>query len=124
LHSKDLTLLNRLQTLFAVGTIRLRSRDGQAIFSVNSIEELTRVIIPFFDKYPLLTQKRADYLLFKQVVLLMSNKEHVTLKGLIKIISIRASMNKGLSETLLASFPDIIPVVRPCLERVEGINPN
>ncbi len=33
-------------------------------------------------------------------------------------------MNKGLSETLLASFPDIIPMVRPSVEQVEKIDPN
>jgi len=69
LHKKDLILLNSLQSFFfSVGTIRIRGRDGQGIYSKYDLEELTNVIIPHFDKYPLLTQKRADYLLFKQVV--------------------------------------------------------
>jgi hypothetical protein len=37
----------------------------------------------------------------------------VILEGLRKIVSIRASLNKGLSVTLSINFPDIIPVVRP-----------
>jgi len=50
---------------------------------------------------------------------MMCNKEHLALEGLTKILSIRASMNKGLSETLLTNFPDIIPVVRPLVESME-----
>lgn len=33
-------------------------------YEVRSIKELTKVIIPHFDKYPLLTKKRADFELF------------------------------------------------------------
>lgn len=118
-HKKDLTLLNRIQSFFSVGTIRIRTRDEQGIYSVYDLEELTNVIIPHFDKYPLLTQKRADYLLFKQVVAIMKNKQHLTSEGLTKIISIRASMNKGLSETLYTNFPGIIPDVRPLVESIK-----
>ena len=83
------------------------------------LEELINVIIPHFDKYPLLTQKRADYLLFKQVVIIMKNKEHLISEGLTKIISIRVSMNKGLTETLSTNFPGIIPAVRPSVESIK-----
>ena len=50
-----------------------------------------RVIIDHIDKYPLITDKRADYQLFKQVVKLLELKEHLTLEGFLKILSIRAS---------------------------------
>lgn len=120
LHKKDLTLLNRIQSFFSAGTIRIREKNGQGgIYSVNDLKELTNVIIPHFDKYTLLTQKRADFELFKKIVIMMCNKEHLASEGLTKIISIRASMNKGLSETLLTNFPDIIPVVRPLVESME-----
>nr|YP_009261990.1 LAGLIDADG endonuclease [Chrysoporthe austroafricana]AMX22065.1 LAGLIDADG endonuclease [Chrysoporthe austroafricana] len=42
----------------------------------------------------------------------MNNKEHLTYEGLIKIVSIRASLNKGLSQTIADEFPNIIPAVR------------
>jgi hypothetical protein len=41
----------------------------------------------------------------------MNNKQHLTLEGLSKIIGIRASMNKGLSETLSLYFPNTIPLL-------------
>jgi hypothetical protein len=93
-------------------------------FRVSTLKDITNVIIPHFDKYPLLTQKRADYLLFKQVVVIMKNKEHLTSEGLTKIISIRASINKGLSETLYTNFPGIIPAVRPLIESMKILDSN
>jgi len=54
----------------------------------------------------------------------MNNKQHLTLEGLSKIISIRASMNKGLSETLSVNYPNTIPAVKPCVEPISIIDPN
>ena len=51
-----------------------------------------------------------DYLLFKQIVLLMLNKEHNTLEGIQKTVNIRASLNTGLSKDLKEAFPMTIPV--------------
>ena len=80
--------------------------------NVNSIKEL-KTIINHFDKYPLISQKRADYELLKQVFHLFELKEHLTDKGLCKIEAIKTSMNRGLSSNLKVSFPDIVPVSRP-----------
>jgi len=62
-------------------------------FRVTKIKDLINVIIPNFDSYPLLTQKKADFILFKQVVLMMDRKEHLTIEGLQKIVAIRGSIN-------------------------------
>lgn len=51
------------------------------------------VIIPHFDNYPLITQKLADYLLFKQAIQVIKHKEHLTVSGLQTIVNIRASLN-------------------------------
>jgi len=70
-------------------------------------------------KYPLITQKRSDYELFKQAVELMKQKEHLTEEGLRKLVAIKASMNKGLSDELKLAFPDTHPVPRPVVENQE-----
>ena len=44
---------------------------------------------------------------------LIQSKTHLTAEGLAKIVSIKASMNKRLSEELKAAFPEILPVPRP-----------
>jgi hypothetical protein len=59
------------------------------MFIVAKTEDLNNIIIPHFTKY-LLTQKQADFELFKLVVDMVKRKEHLTEEGLIKIISIRA----------------------------------
>lgn len=38
-------------------------------------------------KYPLLTQKGADFQLFQLAIELMNKKEHLTIEGLDKILS-------------------------------------
>jgi hypothetical protein len=94
---------------------------------VKSLKDLNNIIIPHFvfkDKYPLLTQKRADFQLFKMAIELINNKKHLTKEGLNQILSIKASINKGLSPVLMESFPDIIPVERPYVEGPENIDPN
>jgi len=50
------------------------------------------------EKYPLLTQKAADFLLFKKAVELVNNKAHLTVEGVKEIVNIKASMNLGLSD--------------------------
>jgi hypothetical protein len=66
-------------------------------FRVSTLKDIINVILPHFDtgraprrgahpaegrcaalRYPLITQKFSDYILFKQVVLLMLDKEHNT----------------------------------------------
>jgi hypothetical protein len=90
---------------------------------VHSVDNLINIIIAHFDKYPLITQKRADFILFKSILEVMNKGEHLTIDGLYKILSIKASLNKGLPEALLASFPMITPVERPVIETQENIDP-
>jgi len=122
LHKNDYALLETIKLYFYVGSIY---KDGESLykFSVRSLKDL-EIILKHFDKYPLHTQKRADYELFKQVVLMLLNKRHFTEEGLLKIIAIKAAMNKGLSESLKTAFPDLIPVTRPVVIDQEIKYPN
>lgn len=49
---------------------------------------------------------------------MMQRKEHITEEGLLTILSIRASLNLGLSEALKTAFPNIIPIIRPSVENI------
>jgi hypothetical protein len=53
------------------------------------------LIIPFFDKYPILGIKSLDFQDFKQVSGLIQSKEHLTTKGLNEIKQIKLGMNRG-----------------------------
>jgi len=61
-------------------------------YRVSSLRNL-QVIIQHFDKYPLITQKQADYILFKEAVNLIINKEHLSLTGLLKFVGLKATIN-------------------------------
>jgi len=115
LHIKDLPLLKEIRSYFGVGKfyIRIREKRTTVIYSIQSIKDLNNIIIPHFIKYPLLTQKKVDFKFFCLIINLMNKKEHLNMRGISKIISIRASMNKGLSEELKKAFPYNILIKRP-----------
>jgi hypothetical protein len=79
---------------------------------VFDLNDLTRVIIPHFKAYPLLTQKGADFMLFEQIVELMSSGVHLTDDGLQQIVNIKSSMNLGVSNVIKSKFPLTVPVER------------
>jgi len=118
---KDQALLESIESLLGVGGI---TKQGKNIiqYRVNSVKDL-QVIIDHFEKYPLLSQKRADYLLFKQAFELLKRKEHLTVEGLKQIVAIKASSNLGLSEQLKEHFTEISPVLRPLVEKPKIIDP-
>lgn len=115
LHSKDLNLLVLLQQyLGGIGSIHLTQNRDVANYSIDSIKDLTKFIL-HLEKYPLLTQKAADYLLFKKAVEIVNNKAHLTHEGIEEIVNIKASMNLGLSSTLQSEFAGYTPVERPVI---------
>ena len=120
LHKRDLELLKLIQIYFeGVGRIG-KERNGCCDYTIGSLDQILTKLIPHFDKYPLKTQKFADYLLFREAVMMMKHKEHLTKEGLQKIINIRASLNKGLTPALKEAFPNTIPVPRPQLIYVKS----
>nr|QID02896.1 hypothetical protein [Orbilia oligospora] len=123
LHKKDLDLLKRIQFSFGgIGSIYIKESHSVAYYTVNSVSDLTNVIIPFFFKNLLLTNKRADFILFNQIIELINQNEHFCMEGLQKILNIKASINIGLSLELKEGFPATKPVSRPIVDK-SLINP-
>lgn len=87
--------------------------DSYFIYSVRSLKDLNDAIIPHFEKYTLITQKRSDFELFKQIVFIKVNNRRLSLENFQRILSLRANLNKGWSEKLQNAFPNILPVPRP-----------
>jgi hypothetical protein len=122
LHEKDRVLLEMIRGYFG-GIGNIAKQENFFNYQVFTQKDIF-IIIAHFDKYPLITQKRADYILFKQAFDLIYRKEHLTKEGLNKILAIKASLNKGLSSELKKAFPDITPVPRPTVNLPENIDPN
>jgi len=108
LHSIDLPLLYKIQSFFGgIGSVTVNGQT--ASFRVSKLEHIINVVIPHFDKYPLQSAKLIDFQLWKECVILIKNKEHLTESGLDKILSICT----GLSANLSAAFPNVITIARP-----------
>jgi hypothetical protein len=123
LHKKDLPLLNSIQySLGGNGTI-IKHRKDYVQFQVTSIKDL-EVLINHFNNFPLITQKKADFELFKQAFEIIRNKEHLIPEGIKKLVAIKDSMNKGLSPQLKAAFLDVKSVKRPLVKSQEIKDPN
>jgi len=112
LHLKDVDILKKIQVYFGgIGTVSCLK--DKSFYVVSSLSQISNTIIPHFDKYPLISQKQGDYLLFKDVVSRMLNKEHLTPEGLEQIVAIKASLNLGLPDKIKQAFSSVIPVQRP-----------
>lgn len=114
-HITDLDLMLNLKKFFGEDIGKMVIFKDTCTYRVDKLKDILEIVIPHFYKYPLATQKLADYLLFKEIVSLMKNKEHLTLDGLNQILSYKASLNLGLSEELKEKFSDIEAVKRPLI---------
>nr|QID02880.1 LAGLIDADG endonuclease [Orbilia oligospora] len=63
--------------------------------------------------YPLISQKYSDYIVFKKTFELITRGDHLIDTGWDKLLSIKATINKGLSDELIKTFPHIIAIKRP-----------
>ena len=115
LHVKDLRILEQIQIYWG-GTMGRISRTGDAVsLTVSSRKDLA-IILDHFCKYPLITQKKADFELFKLAVEILNQQEYLkSLAGIQSIVNIRASLNLGLSEILKEHFPETVPADRPLI---------
>ena len=122
LHKREIKLLEAIQRTLNVGKIYKHGKDSIQ-YRVSSLSNL-QVVIKHLDKYPLITQKQADYFLFKEAVNLIINKEHLSYVGLLKLLGIKATLNWGLSEKFKESFPKVEPINRPKVESTNISNLN
>lgn len=122
LHRKDEAILESIQSVLGVGKI-YKTRPDSSMLQVSSFKDMPAGI-DFFDKHPLITQKLADYLLFKQAYEMLKNKEHLTIEGLSKLVGIKASLNNGLPAQLKEAYPVVEPVNRLNVVNKEIPDPN
>ena len=94
LHVKEIDVLYKIQKFFGgIGTVGTES--NRAFFSVEKIEDILEVIIPHFISYPLITQKRKDFILWSRIAEMIGRKEHLTIEGMDLLKSIKSGMNTG-----------------------------
>jgi hypothetical protein len=95
-HQRDIKVLNALKAYFGCGVVRVNHGDRMA-YRVRALTHLNQIVVPFFMKHPLKTEKNIDFLKFRDVILKMNNNEHLTSDGVESIRQIAAQMNRGRS---------------------------
>lgn len=126
LQLTDKALLEKIKaSLNNIGNVLIvkNKEKEQAVFVVYTMKDLA-IIVDQLERFPLITQKKADFELFKEAYEIVKNKEHLTLEGLNKIISIKEKMNtEQLSDELKAALPDRPDVQRPIVENQKVLHP-
>lgn len=114
LEKRDKAILEDIHKVLGVGHISPMGNSAYK-YQVGAIKDLD-FIIKYFDSYPLSTNKRADYVLFKQAVSLIAAKKHLSPEGFKELLAIKASLNTGLSSKLQEAYPCIVPFPRPSVD--------
>jgi hypothetical protein len=133
LHEKDAEILYKIQSFFGVGGIYNRSPPGGSprgwydrkisVYRVTNVNYLNDVIIPHFTKYPLISKKGLDFVLWSSVIKIILNKDHLTKAGFLTILSYYASINRGVSKKVLKYYPNVLPFPKPIINLPDNLNP-
>ena len=99
LIEKDKDILYELQQYFGCGSVYFqkdtrKNHQNCYRYEVYKRDDLTRIIVPFFQKHQLkLFSKRNDFEIFCVLMGMIQNKEHQTDTGLQKMFAIKQTMH-------------------------------
>lgn len=99
LRVDDQPILERILITIGCGRIYDLSYDRygwypHSKYKINNRRDLIDILFPFLDRYPLQAKKAESYVFFKQIVVMMDRKEHLTDKGFKKIVKLRDEIRK------------------------------
>jgi hypothetical protein len=92
-HKKDIQVLYALKIFFKCGVVRI-NHDDRYELRIRSIEHINLNVIPHFDQYQLVTQKKFDFVKFKEIITIINQKQHLSIDGVKKVIKIACRMNR------------------------------
>nr|YP_010130167.1 LAGLIDADG endonuclease [Clavaria fumosa]QPZ51068.1 LAGLIDADG endonuclease [Clavaria fumosa] len=103
-HERDLKLMELLKKYLGSWTIYKDPKLPKLELKIVKFSNITKIIIPFFERNLLLGVKQLDYLDWCKVANLISEGSHLTKEGLEQIRIIKSGMNKGrkLTKFLIA----------------------
>lgn len=92
-------VLDDIKLFFNCGNVTINNKNHTAEFEVVKIKELHDIIIPHFLKYPVFCAKLHAFILFKEIVIALFNKEKRTREGRIELLKLALSMNTTTNRT-------------------------
>lgn len=114
-------VLFAMQSYFDAGFLRRDYSDKTLKYEVRKLDDLIEKVIPHFESFPLFSEKQQDFLLFKEICLLVRQGVHHTPNGLTQIVRLAFQMNgsgkrkyttKAILSTMSGSDEDIVHTAR------------
>jgi hypothetical protein len=94
-HSRDLRLMEKIVEYFGSGKIYKYGGKSAVSLTILDFTDITNIIVPFFNKNPIIGVKLYDYLDWSKIHSLMINRSHLTVEGINSIRKIKLGMNTG-----------------------------
>ena len=92
-HVRDEQLIKNLVTFLGCGRFYKRPKENIVDFLCKSLSENIDVVLPFFEKHPILGIKALDFQDWSKIAYLIKSRAHLTTKGLNEILEIKSRMN-------------------------------
>ena len=120
--ARSASCLHELREFFGVGQVLENKRydnhrEHLYRYVVRRRQDLLETVIPFFQRYPLLSSKRHDFEQFARCMTVVSSGRHLTVAGLIEIAHLTEGMNRrksrhDLIRILRGHTPDALDIGR------------
>lgn len=92
---RDRVILALMKKILRCGHLRER-KDGVVYFEVNNINSLKNNVVPFFERFHFLSaNKKRNFSIFKKIVEMINNGNHLHKEGTQEILKLREELNKG-----------------------------
>lgn len=93
-HKDNSWILHIFKDVFECGYVSEKGGNPSChVYCVDNIRQLLEKVIPFFEKYPLIGEKHGNFLLFKEIVIGVSQKEHLNPIGFTRLAELAFEMN-------------------------------
>ena len=93
-HERDIKLIELKTKYFGSGVIEKHWKHPLVTLVIVKFSIINEKIIPFFKLYPLMGQKKLDFIDWCKISKLILERSHITIDGLNLIRDIKDGMNK------------------------------
>jgi hypothetical protein len=83
-----------------IGSIHEGTKN-ELVYTVNGLNQINEILIPFMDKNPIFSERASHYLKFKTVSTLLKNPSGLSLQSKLSIVELAYNMNKDGKHRIL-----------------------
>lgn len=95
ISQRDKTVLTLFKRHLGCGRLQKR-KDGVHYYVVANPTSIEERVVPFFKRFPILSSgKKKNFAIFKKIVKLTAQNEHLNPEGLLRIVELREKLNEG-----------------------------